>query len=88
MIADLYAGLIKFCRDKGERHPPTKEDFGRALVKFCPARDKGTRTLRTGGDDGHWIMKTGKAYWLPPLAVCRAAFEAYLKQKIEWEDEE
>ena len=70
----LYQEYSEWCRQKNIRNAAERREFGRAISKVCPDRER----LRTGTDTREYT------YEFPELDKCRELFEDFIGSKITW----
>ena len=75
---------LKFCCDIGWRHKLIDRQFGKELKKLCPKITP--RYLKIDIDSSG--VKREWFYQLPPLDVCRDAFEKKIGMEICWDSDE
>ena len=79
----LFAEYLADGDRAGIRHRASETEVGMSLAKVVPGLQEVRRRVRT--DDGG--ERRERAYRLPALAACRAAFEELLCQPFAWSDE-
>jgi hypothetical protein len=75
-----------------EKNRSDEVSFGMRFAQFFPLLDSGGNVLKERNGKNMKFLKTDKiqdtnCYIIPSLKMCRAMFEAYLGQKIDWPDD-
>jgi len=80
LVNSLYFEFKEFASGLKDRHPATKESFGRNIAKVCPPVH---RARVTDGEKRPWI------YRYPTLEECRREFEnaTGMQGLIDWEED-
>ncbi|OAI22894.1 hypothetical protein A1351_20210 [Methylosinus sp. R-45379] len=91
-IVTLFNDYLRSTERIGVRRKAAETEFGIRMKRLLPnmARVKSLEEVEAIGEDGRPLVQSKRVYcWVfPPLAECRAAFEAQIGQSYQWGDDD